>query len=271
MNILITMDKGYLAVRCIMLKSLLITHPGENFTVYILNSSLTDEDFDTMRQQLPTEKLTLVDIKADGTLLASAPVTDRYPKEMYYRIFAAAFLPQEVDRVLYLDPDLVVIKPLYHLYNMDIDGYYFAAASHVGRFLTNLNALRLQMEEDTPYINSGVMLMNLDLLRQEQDFGRVFDYIEKYRRALILPDQDVISAVYGSKILQINPYVYNMNDRLLIMPGGIANGITPSWVRENSAIIHYYGKNKPWKDRYIGVLDCYYHQVVSTPLPAEKQ
>ena len=34
-----------------------------------------------------------------------------------------------------------------------------------------------------------------------------------------------------------------------------------SWVKENAAIIHYCGSNKPWKKNYIGVLDCFYHEV----------
>ena len=266
MNILITIDNGYLDVRCVMLKSLLLCHPDTEFTVYVLNSSLDDEDFAAIRQSLPSKRMTIVDVKAGKDLLADEPVTERYPKEMYYRIFAAAFLPDNVDRVLYLDPDLVVIKPLYNLYSIDLDGFYFAAASHVGKFLTNLNALRLQAEENTPYINSGVMMINLSLLRKEQDFRQVFDYISKNHRALILPDQDVISAVYGNKILLINPYIYNMNDRLLILPGGIAAGITPSWVEENSAIIHYFGRNKPWKKSYKGVLGSYYRKVADTPL-----
>ena len=167
MNILITIDNGYLDVRCVMLKSLLLCHPDTEFTVYVLNSSLNSEDFAAMKQSLPSKRMTIVDVKAGKDLLADAPVTERYPKEMYYRIFAAAFLPDNVDRVLYLDPDLVVIKPLYNLYSIDLDGFYFAAASHVGKFLTNLNALRLQTEENTPYINSGVMMINISLLRKE--------------------------------------------------------------------------------------------------------
>ena len=267
MNILVTLDKGYLHALCVMLKSLLISHPDVHFNIYVLNSSLTDEDFETVKLSLPSGRLTLHDIKADDSLLADAPVTDRYPKEMYYRIFAALFLPEDVDRVLYLDPDIVVIRRLDRLYNIELGDCYFAAASHVGRFLTNINAIRLQMEDDAPYINSGVMLMNITLLRQEQDFDAVYEYIKQNRRLLLLPDQDVISAIYGNRIMGINPFIYNMGEKLMLHPVAIRNGITPGWVDENSAIIHYYGKNKPWKDHYIGVLDKYYNDTVNANTP----
>ena len=33
------------------------------------------------------------------------------------------------------------------------------------------------------------------------------------------------------------------------------------WVRNNSIIIHYCGRNKPWKPNYIGKLDIFYNEI----------
>lgn len=52
---------------------------------------------------------------------------------------------------------------------------YFAAASHIRMLLHRFNELRLDMGEDSPYINSGVMLMYLQTLRAEQDTQEVFN------------------------------------------------------------------------------------------------
>lgn len=268
MNILVTLDKGYLKVLSVMLKSLLISHPEVYFDVYIMHSSLEKEDFDYLKGRLnDSRRMELKSIKADCRMLKDAPVTDRYPKEMYYRIFAADFLPPTVDRVLYLDPDLVVLKNLEELYHMDMEDSFYAAASHVGRLLTNINALRLQMDEDAPYINSGVMLMNIRLLRRRQDTESVLEYIDKNKRLLFLPDQDVISGLYGGKIIRINPFIYNMTERLLLHPYSIENHIDSRWVRQNSAIVHYCGRNKPWKPHYIGTLKELYHEVENAPAP----
>ncbi len=267
MNLLVTLDSAYIHILCIMLKSILISNPKNNFNVYILNSSLTKEDIEKVNNYLHNDRIKLLDVKIDDKLLNDAPVTDRYPKEMYYRIFAAKFLPKNIDRVLYLDPDLIVRKDLNSFYNMELGDNYFAAASHVGKFLTTFNALRLEMEDQAPYINSGVMLMNIALLRKEQNFQEVFDYIQEKKNLLILPDQDVISAVYGDKIITIDPFIYNMNDRLFFSTESIKKGITVEWVAENSAVIHYFGRNKPWKDSYIGFLGYMYNDVVNAPLP----
>lgn len=267
MNLLVTLDSAYIHILCVMLKSILISNPNTKFTVYMLNSSLTEDDFEKVNNYLQNDRIKLVDIKINDELLDGAPVTDRYPKEMYYRIFAAKFLPQDIDKILYLDPDLIVRKELDSLYNMDLGDNYFAAASHVGKFLTSFNALRLEMEDEAPYINSGVMLINIALLRKEQDLQEVFDYIEEKKNFLILPDQDVISAVYGERIITIDPFIYNMNDRLFFSTESIKKGITVEWVAENSVVIHYFGRNKPWKDSYVGFLGYMYHDVVDAPLP----
>ena len=266
MNILVTLDSGYIKVLSVMLKSLLMADRENHFMVYVMNSALTEADFDYVEKYLDCDRLKLVDIKIDSSILAGAPVTDRYPLEMYYRIFAAAFLPGDVDRVLYLDPDLVVLKPLDDLYNMDMGDNYFAAASHVGNILTRVNNIRLNTEEDAPYINSGVMLMNIKLMRSQQDCDRVLDYISRHKSFLLLPDQDVISAVYSEKIVEIDPLVYNMTDRLLLHPDTAERGVNMEWVAQNTAIIHFCGRNKPWKDRYMGPLGYIYHHIAAQKL-----
>lgn len=259
MNILVTVDKNYLPQLCVMLYSLLKSDPQTSLDVYVMNRALTEADFETLGSTLKNPRVGFHDIKTDDSLLSDAPVTDRYPLEMYYRIFAARYLPESVDRVLYLDPDLVVLRSLCALYAMDFGESYYAAASHVGKPLNRINELRLKMPEG-PYINSGVMLMNIAALRKEQDIGEVYRYIDENRSLLMLPDQDVISGLYAEKIIPLDPYIYNMTERLLVFPHPANRQTGIGWVCENSAIIHYCGRNKPWKEGYIGKLDVFYHE-----------
>ena len=119
-----------------MLSSLLHTNSERQIDLYLLHSSLTEKDLEQIRLVLTDSQCTLRSIRADRSLLKDAPITDRYPQEMYYRIFAAKYLPSHLSRVLYLDPDLVINGPLDHLYQTPLDGCLFAAASHLGRFFS---------------------------------------------------------------------------------------------------------------------------------------
>ena len=245
-----------------MLVSLLKSNPDCLFDVYLLNTSVTFDDTALTRRLLsPCGNLILVN--ADDIKLEGAPTTSRYPKEIYYRIFAARYLPKSLDRVLYLDPDLIVNGSVKELYSTNLDNYFFAAASHTGSFLTTFNSLRLDMDENSPYINSGVMLMNLERLRREQNYEEVFDFIEKRKKLLLLPDQDIISSLYGSKIYALDTFRYNMTERLYKLHSPFEKELDLDWVRSNSVIIHYCGKNKPWKDNYFGELNVFYNEAAA--------
>ena len=158
-----------------MLSSLQRKNRQASLEVYVLHSCLTEESIAALKNVLNPEFCRLHPICVNDRLLASAPTTDRYPQEMYYRIFAARYLPQEIERILYLDPDIVVNGRLEELYNTDIDGYLLAAATHVREMMRKINVLRLGMHEEGTYINSGVLLMNLKQLREEQDYNKVFE------------------------------------------------------------------------------------------------
>ena len=246
----------------IMLRSLIKSNKGTLFNLYIMHSSLTSEDFERIEREEGFENISLIDIPMDKRPLGDAPVTERYPEEMYYRLLAPKYLPKNLDRILYLDPDTIIINPLQKLYNTSFEGNLFVAASHTDSYLKRTNNSTLASEEEAPYINSGVMLMNLELLRKELDVQELVDYIKVNRERLWLPDQDIISGVYGKRIKLVDAMVYNLSERLLIFynihPQSEEEPITLDWIRENTSIIHYCGDNKPWGDKYIGKLDVFY-------------
>ena len=94
-------------------------------------------------------------------VFADAPVLLHYTKEMYYRLLAFKLLPEELDRILYLDPDMLVLNPVREFYNTDLEGYLYAAAYHDKISVKELNRIRLMPYEIRNYYNSGVLLMNL--------------------------------------------------------------------------------------------------------------
>lgn len=259
-NVLVTLDRNYLKVLRTMLYSLSQSDSTGIFTVYVAHNSLTEDDFAALQAVLPRTEL--IDVPLSEEMFQDAPISDRYPKEMYYRLFAAQYLPQELDRILYLDPDLVVINSLRSLYEIDFGDNLFAAASHIeSRTFKNFNRRRLHLSEQARYINSGVMMMNLSLLRTQQDPQQIYQFIEEHKNTLLLPDQDVVNALYADRTIFLDPLIYNLGEKYLRLknlhlPKEEKLGI--NWVRQHTAIIHYYGRNKPWKEGYHGKLGVFY-------------
>lgn len=257
MNILVTINANYIKVLVVMLKSLAYNNRHKKIDVYVMNSALNKDDIKYLCDNV-MKNINIIDLKVSDDLLRNAPVTKRYPKEMYYRILASYYLPRKVDKILYLDPDLVVINKLDKLYNMKLNNYYFAAATHIWGILQTFNRIRLNMRRDSIYINSGVMLMNIKLLRLEQNVDDVYNFINRNRNKLMLPDQDVISGLYANKIFPLDSYVYNLTEKLLVNKRFLPH-INEEWITSNTVIIHYCGKNKPWNKKYKGKLNKFYN------------
>ena len=271
MNILFSVNKGYLIHlrECIFSISQFKTEGG--YDLYILHSDLSDADKAQLEQEFDAGQMHFHYIHVDSRITSTFPKTERYPAEIYYRIYAKELLPQDMDRILYLDADLIVINPLDELYSMPFDNNYYLACTHIRKLLNKVNAVRLGIDGDYTYVSSGVMMINLKLLREEQDLGRVADYVAEHKDALILPDQDIISALYGDRIGELDSLRYNLSDRVIRF-----NNTTPGkeridldWVRKNTVIVHYFGKAKPWKPHYIGILDVFYKENRAALLKAE--
>lgn len=263
MNILVTLDKGYLTQLSVMLKSLMVNNVDSLVHVYVLHRSLTEEQFLDVKSSVNEERLTLFPLHISEDMISLFPTSKRYPSEMYFRLFASNYLPKHLDRVLYLDPDIVIINSLNELYHMPFDQYYFMACSHVFRGGQTINSIRLKMDKEIPYFNSGVILMNLSLLREKMDMKEIFDYVVQNRIRLFLPDQDVFSALYGKYTKLLDSLVYNLSDRYKVLYDirqvKKVDKITQRWIQDNTVIIHYCSRNKPWKPYYRGILGKYYH------------
>lgn len=264
MNILVTINKDYIKQLNVLLKSIELSNKKDRFDIYLFHKSLTELEIDKVKNGLDMERFCIISIQIPQSEIDTFPVYQkRYPVEIYFRIFATKYLPNNLERILYLDSDIIVINELKELYEKDFEGNYYIAATHVNKVLHKINEIRLDLKKEEPYINTGVLLINLKQLRTINIEKEVIDFVNKNKSKLILPDQDIISAVYGDKIKVVDEFKYNLGDRSLYLYN-IKNPnkkISLKWICKNTVIIHYYGKNKPWKDKYVGKLGFFYKRV----------
>lgn len=263
MNILFTVNRDYLEHVADCMQSVIRFPSEDGYNFYILHSDFEKQDQDALMARIHDSDVSIHFQYVDETLFSAFPESDRYPRLIYYRIFAASLLPSELERILYLDGDTLVINPLDELYKMEFEGNYFLACTHVRKILNKVNQYRLGMEEESAYINSGVMLMNLRALRENQNIKEIIAYVEKRKRYLTLPDQDIITALYGSKTGILDTMRFNLSDRMLTIYNSELghDRLNLEWVRKNTVIVHYYGKQKPWKKPYLGILDVFYREL----------
>lgn len=260
MNILTAINKKYMPYFAAMIRSL-TAYNGGGHVVYIATKEVTDADVEEYVKagKLPAEN-TYLPVAFDDEILKGAPTEKRWPVEIYYRIFAATFLPEGVDRILYLDSDIIVKGDLSALYSMHLGNNFFAATTNVqSPLLKYFLRVKNGAKKGSVYANTGVLLMNIAALKREQNIAEVLEYIARKKRALMLPDQDVIFALYGTRVALLDNKVYNVCDRLIQKHNRThRQKINEKWVEENVKIIHYLSRNKPWKETYRGILKPWY-------------
>lgn len=263
-NILITLNHDYIAPLKVMMQSLCENNKNCHFRIFVVHSSLTSADFEKINAGIPSERCEIVDIFVPYDRFPDLPYSQQWPKEACYRIFAAHILPGDLERVLYLDPDIVVINNIEQLYTVDMEDNYFAACTHLFEPVQSVVRRRLKMAQGSVYVNSGMMLINLKQLREEQNIGEVYEYIKKNRKKLHLFDQDTLNGLYSEKIIPLNPLLYNLDEKYFntyrMKPNSKPNKIDREWVLKNTVIIHFCGKRKPWKENYRGAFGGYYNE-----------
>ena len=271
MDILVSLDENYVRQLCVLLTSIHVSNPGVGAGIYLMHRGISEKKLLRLSSCLEAVGFRLFPVAVDERMFMNAPSTKQYPQEMYYRLLASSMLPGNLDRILYLDPDTLVVNSLEKLWKTDIGGFLFAAAAHTGKteLANNINRLRLKTEND--YFNSGVLLINLERCRKEVRAEDIFKYVEDHSSSLLLPDQDILNALYWDRIRKLDDSIWNYDARnysnYLLRSFGKAD---TAWVMENTAIFHFCGKAKPWKKRYnyrFGVLYRHYMQLSRAYFP----
>lgn len=265
-NLLFSLNENYIYPLKVLIQSLADNHPDESFRMYVLHAGISDkslEDLQLFVEGLGNHELHAIYSKNFFKKSDKVAITRYYALEMYLWMFAPWILPEDIDRVLYLDPDIVATNNIRPFYEKSFEGNSFIATNYKykTKWVQPFNNLRLRNFDSEDYFNAGVVLMNLKKLRKEGDADRIIEAIRENKSVLILPDQDIFNLVYVNDIKEEDWRKYNMNPRVyeklkVLFP----NKYNLKMIEKNVVFIHYSGKHKPWNERekYKYTLGNYY-------------
>ena len=247
-NILCSTDDNYVPYCGIMLTSLFENNKDLNLEVYLMCESLNEKNLDDLNQLSKKYSVNIQMVKMDNSIFKDCPIrpNDHVSLVTYYRLVAADVLPEHIDKVLYLDCDMIVNGSIKNLYDTDISGYAFGAVIDEDVF-NDEKYSRLAYEKSCRYINAGVVLFNLDYWKKHNIAKECFEYISKYPDRIKLHDQDTINVVCR-KQKKLLPLIYNFQTGFLLTDLYFNKAVEDDIISSSKSplIIHYTGKNKPW-------------------------
>lgn len=200
MNILCSCDANYVPCCGIMLTSLFENNRDYSIDVYVFcNNKNADTTQLLLLAKNYRQKIHIVNI--DDGLVDGFPIknTDYITKAAYYRLFAADYLPNIVDRVLYLDCDIIINKSLSMLYDTDLTDYSAAVVLDCNYYKEDRNQ-KLGVEEPNIYFNSGVLLINMNYWRANRVLNKFIQYNNNHSHLLDTHDQDLLNVVLQGSV-----------------------------------------------------------------------
>lgn len=219
----------------------------------ITDASLTDDDEQRL-EAVVTEyregnSLKIYKVDADRIRKVMNFKDGFYKIQTFYRLFIADLLPQDVDRVLYLDGDIIVRGSLLDLWHLPLDGVALGGAQDAEEGVIGYFN-RLHYSSLKGYFNAGVLLINLRFWRENNLQQQFIDFAHEYPERIVLNDQDILNYVCRDCKREI-PLKYNVQSGYLFKDD---HAVFDIWkhpeelteARVRPVILHYSG-DRPWE------------------------
>ena len=256
MNIVYTTNEAFVAKVAASICSIFENNKTQDdIRIFIVGQGISEESKKRLLEMGDTysRTVTIIPLQSIDTYIEFEFDTGGWNSIVLARLFLDKLLPKEIEKVLYLDGDTINLAPLEELWNTDLDGHVLGGcieATVNKKQRENLGMVHL------PYINAGVLLINLKLWRRDQTGQKILTYYKDNSGKLFANDQDAINGTLKNDILYLNPrynfyniywfYPYRVLRRLM----GDAYYYSEKEVEyaiAYPAIIHYLGEERPWR------------------------
>ena len=270
-NIVLATDKNYAQHAAVTITSILCnTTQQSNIQFYIIDDNIDDDNKTKLQDTVKQFNSNILFVKIPENSLNQVFVSGGITRAAYFRLVIPNILPKTVNKVIYLDCDLIVLDDIVNLWNLDMCQKPVAATEDFG-ILSSTSKCRekeinLNWKKEYSYFNSGVLLIDVMLWRKNNYASQLIELVQihKFRHH----DQDALNYLFMNNwtslplCWNVIPPVFNMNLSIIknkIMRQNALKALN------NISIIHYAGGYKPWEYKiYKGFNERYYEYLGKT-------
>lgn len=204
-HLVFNIDSNYLQQCCVTISSIVINNQSEKFAIHIITFGLSGSDIRLLSQLCSRYKVLLAVYAVDIQRFAAFKVRrSNMSKAAYLRCFMAENLPVELEKVIYLDCDIVVRQSIRQLWDTPVEGYALAAVSDAeSDTFEDLHRLLGYATTDM-YFNSGVMVVNLVYWRKHAVSEECMNFYCQHEERMKFHDQDLLNAVLHGKVFLLD-------------------------------------------------------------------
>ncbi len=276
MDIMIAADLNYFSPALTLIVSLFHNHMEKDMNIYFLCSEFGEKEFavlDKIEKRYKNKKIICFNISEEQT--EGLRSFGRFSVGAFYRILGLEMIPTEVERILYLDVDMVVTRDITGLFEMDMTEPVLVCDDINNILQGNMEYHKaiVHLTPEDKYFNSGMILFDMEYVRQKHVRERLLDDIKDNFDRYKLVDQDALNRYYHGISRFIPWEKYNCpcvpylsldtghvtGERNLLTYAELQRMQDPknelqifdvtAGILAEASIIHFCSEMKPWKDR----------------------
>lgn len=203
MKVMYTCDNNYVWLMGISTISLFENNKEiEDLKVYLLGENISEENKSELKKigEAYGREVEVIDVPKLN--IPPSLVSARWPLSAFTRLFSGVILPADVERILYLDCDTIISGDISELENVEFNGNI---AMGVKDCISGTYKQNVGLDSNSPYINAGVILFDMDALRKVNINVEIESYMKKYEKLINYADQDILNGMFKGKIGELNP------------------------------------------------------------------
>lgn len=199
MEIVFGVDNNYVRHMCVTMLSVIESNKGETIVFHVIEYELSSQNRIYIEELIETHNARVYFYDIDIEKLNIFPVgkdtgNPSLSYAAYLRLFIHELLPQTINKVLYLDCDIIVINSIKDLWNKDLQNSSLAAKDDYGQAQES-GAKRMEIQDGYKYFNSGVLLLNLQKLRENRFTEKVKVFVSENKHKIKMHDQDILNGL----------------------------------------------------------------------------
>lgn len=203
MNVLYTCDNNYVWLMGISTISLFENNKHiDDLKVYLLGGNISVENKDLLYDIAQKYGREIIIIDVPELDIPPSLLSARWPLSAFTRLFSGVLLPNNLHKVLYLDCDTIIAGDIAELQNVDFENNVIMGIKDCisGTYKENIG-----LDRNDPYYNAGVLLIDLDRLRDVDINREIEEYMHKYVKFINYADQDILNGMFRGMIGVLEP------------------------------------------------------------------
>lgn len=242
-------DDNYIQHCLTMLCSLLENNRKQRLIIHLLHCGLNNISQSLLKELVIHYNAEIIFYEVETSILGSVKIADNHPDlsiATYFRILLPSLLNQSIDKILYLDCDVIVLKDLSALFTIELDEYGVAGVKDpTPQTDCHRNIMGLSLEQNA--FCAGVLMINLKYWREHDSQQQMLKFAKENSNKLVMEDQDVLNHEFRSHWFQL-PYKYGKTPLSICPMDSSQKYLDYYEYLYDPAIIHYAAKMKPWLD-----------------------